>query len=228
MTEEHYTEDNSTIQSSYEDDSLLAQIDAFRDKAKQLQVLINDKQKRVIDLEAQVRAGEAAINDKEARIQKLQIELEQKQKEADSLVTTVESQVDKMLGSVRDDLNSLGSRVETSVSDSSRQQSDELKEILSKVGTDLEGIKTSLEPNDDELSAKEVKDIISEKIHSENVQMYRNLQEDIKKLDSSDSVINSLDLRYQDLKKKLGWALLFGFVNLAAVIVLLLFYFNVI
>ncbi len=42
------------------EDMLLAQIDAFRDKAKQLQTLISAKERKVKELEAMVRAKKSA------------------------------------------------------------------------------------------------------------------------------------------------------------------------
>ena len=66
------------------EDMLLAQIDAFRDKAKQLQTLISAKERKVKELEAMVRA-------KEERNNQLQEELAKKQAEADGIAADVET-----------------------------------------------------------------------------------------------------------------------------------------
>ena len=67
MLETEETKEMTNNQPSGED-MLLAQIDAFRDKAKQLQGLINAKEQKVKDLEAMVQ-------EKELRNAQLQNEL---------------------------------------------------------------------------------------------------------------------------------------------------------
>ena len=66
------------------EDMLLAQIDAFRDKAKQLQTLISAKERKVKELEAMVRA-------KEERNNQLQEELAKKQAEAEAAAKAEEN-----------------------------------------------------------------------------------------------------------------------------------------
>ena len=71
------------------DDFLLKQIDEFRDKAQQLQDLINTK-------ETKVRELQLLVDERESKATKLQMELDERQREADSLVGNVEEQVDKV------------------------------------------------------------------------------------------------------------------------------------
>ena len=82
------------------EDMLLAQIDAFRDKAKQLQTLISAKERKVKELEAMVRA-------KEERNSQLQEELAKKQAEADGIAADVETQVDRMMQTLRGSVDDL-------------------------------------------------------------------------------------------------------------------------
>lgn len=72
------------------DDFLLKQIDEFRDKAQQLQDLINTK-------ETKVRELQLLVDERESKATKLQMELDERQREADSLVGNVEEQVDKLI-----------------------------------------------------------------------------------------------------------------------------------
>ena len=86
------------------EDMLLAQIDAFRDKAKQLQNLISAKERKVKELEALVRAKEEKNQALREQNMRLQEELNRKKAKADGLVSDVESQVDRMLQSLQGDL----------------------------------------------------------------------------------------------------------------------------
>ncbi len=69
---------------------MLKQIDEFRDKAQQLQDLINTK-------ETKVRELQLLVDERESKATKLQMELDERQREADSLVGNVEEQVDKLI-----------------------------------------------------------------------------------------------------------------------------------
>lgn len=90
------------------EDMLLAQIDAFRDKAKQLQTLISAKERKVKELEAMVRA-------KEERNNQLQEELAKKQAEADGIAADVETQVDRMMQTLRGSVDDLEQRIQQQV-----------------------------------------------------------------------------------------------------------------
>ena len=80
------------------EDLLIAQIDAFREKATQLQQLIAAKEHKAAELEALVK-------EKEAINVKLQEELSRKQEEADTLVADVETQVDRMMQVVKNNMD---------------------------------------------------------------------------------------------------------------------------
>lgn len=71
-------------------DLLLEQIDAFREKAKQLQNLISAKERKVKELEAQVRAKETKNQQLLEENQRLQEELGKKKARAEGIVTDVE------------------------------------------------------------------------------------------------------------------------------------------
>ena len=108
------------------EDMLLAQIDAFRDKAKQLQTLINAKERKVKELEAMVRA-------KEERNAQLQSELARKQAEADGIAADVETQVDRMMQSLRVNMDELEKRIEDQVAnnqENAAEQTQAMKNTL--------------------------------------------------------------------------------------------------
>ncbi|SEA65323.1 hypothetical protein SAMN02910384_02003 [Pseudobutyrivibrio sp. ACV-2] len=163
------------------EDLLLEQIDAFRDKATQLSQLIAAKEQKAAELEALVR-------EKEAINIKLQEELNRKQEEADNLVADVETQVDRMMQVVKNNMDQLELDIKGQVSDN--QESYEthnrnLQDTLRNVSAGLDTIQNEL----------------SEKTHSESVHLYRMIQELLKEHDNSEEqAVKALE-HYSSLKK---------------------------
>ena len=187
--------DSQNQTEDFSGDALLIQIDAFRDKAKQLQSLIGAKQKKVVALESLVKEREAALSEKEYKIAQLQRELDEKQEEADSLVTTVEAQVDRMLSSMRGDLVHLEKEISDKIAAGNQEEAQKLAEILSKVSDSIEEMKESLAEDPDALSLDDVRRELSDKIHSENVKVYRNLTDTVKELDHAEDMNECMEMR---------------------------------
>ncbi|MCR5451477.1 MAG: hypothetical protein K6F00_02485 [Lachnospiraceae bacterium] len=369
------TEDQSerrlSLNEDYREDSLLVQIDAFRDKARQLQKLISAKQSKVASLESMVRDKEDELADKQLQIELLQEELADKQRQADGLVASVEIQVDRMLRSMKSDFNELGRRLETKMdnipggvytsidptgdrvtvkaadvnydsigrivedkvsrgcdaiikvvedasfrngvggvrdntesayvpSNTSSQAADlspelfdkmdklsneitSLREEIQKKSEELENTSDLLESANDEIADQKneiedqqteiieqqneieelkntltelinsnfkelkgllpsedeevdenadtlttVKEELSEKIHSENVKVFRNIQDTLKELDLKEEVDLSLEVRYRSLRNRIFWTTSLLIVNVGLSIVLLLSVLNII
>ena len=171
------------------EDNLLVQIDAFRDKAKQLQGLINAKQNRVRELEG-------LVAEKEQQNQELQEELTKKQEEADSLVTSVEAQVDRMLKSLRGNMDDFNDNVAKQVNTSqeeAKKQSASIQESVDKINESLETLKNE----------------IGSRIHAENVKVYRNVadlfKEQEEKMTAADVAYQvELEQKYRSLKTRFG------------------------
>jgi len=163
------------------EDMLLVQIDAFRAKAKQLQVLINAKEQKAKDLEELVR-------EKEDKNVKLQEELTRKQEEADQLVKDVETQVDRMMQLVKINMDQLNGDIKKQVSDnqeSAASQSRHLSDTLQTMSEGLESISREL----------------ADKTHSENVLLYRNIQDLVKEHDKSEEELQEAKAQYKSLKR---------------------------
>ena len=163
------------------EDLLLAQIDAFRDKATQLQQLIASKEQKAAELEALVK-------EKEAINIKLQEELNKKQEEADNLVADVETQVDRMMQVVKNNMDQLELDIKGQVNDN--QESYEthnrnLQDTLKNVSAGLDSIQSEL----------------SEKTHSESVHLYRLIQDLLKEHDNSEEQAVKAVEHYSSLKK---------------------------
>lgn len=196
-------------------DALLVQIDAFRDKAVRLSGLINANQKKVESLETQVK-------EKEGQIAALQDELSTKQREADTLVTTVESQVDRMLVSVKDEFSSFNNDVTGRISKSTRADAEKLARMMEKVNNGVVEIKDFLAHPQDETTLEDVKNELSEKIHSENVKAFRNIQDTLKENDHSEELDTSLEEKYRSLKGKSAVLLVVLILNFGVTIVMFL------
>lgn len=211
-----------TTGEDYGSDALLVQIDAFRDKAVKLSGLIGAKQKKVVALEALVKEREADIADKEEQIAALQSELDSKQKEADTLVTTVETQVDRMLTSVKADLSDLNQNISDKISEENQAGADKLETLLNTVNNSVGEIKETLANSSEGISLEDVKQELSEKIHSENVKVFRNIQDTMKEMDHSEEQEISFEEKYQAMKSRFIGILVVLIVNFGVSIVILL------
>ena len=220
--------DSQNQTDDFSGDALLVQIDAFRDKAKQLQSLIGAKQKKVVVLESLVKEREAALNEKEMKIAQLQRELDVKQAEADSLVTTVETQVDRMLSSMKGDLVHLEQEISEKIAAGNQEEAKKLAEVLAKVSESIEELKESLAEDPDALSLEEVRRELSDKIHSENVRAYRNLTDTVKELDHAEDMNVSMEMRFQSLRKRYTVTTVLLILEFVALVFVLLGVFHVI
>ncbi len=162
------------------EDLLIAEIDAFRDKATKLQRLISEKENKAAELEA-------LVLEKEATNIRLQEELNRKQQEADSLVSDVETQVDRMMQTVKSNMDQLGIDIKDQVEgnqEAYETQHKSLQESLSQVSDYLDSVSSEL----------------SEKTHSESVHLYRLIQDLLKEYDKSEEQANTAIAHYKSLK----------------------------
>ena len=190
------------------EDMLLAQIDAFRDKAKQLQTLISAKERKVKELEAMVRA-------KEERNSQLQEELAKKQAEADGIAADVETQVDRMMQTLRGRVDDLEERIQQQVADNQE-----------KAAVQTQAVKDTLEDMTSGLDA--IKGELSEKVHSENVLQYRNIQDLLKELDNREEAAKKSEEEFSVVKKRITMVTVVSVLNVIAVVTLILATFGII
>ncbi|MCR4695323.1 MAG: hypothetical protein K5773_08400 [Pseudobutyrivibrio sp.] len=165
------------------EDLLLKEIDAFRNKAKQLQDLIAQKEQKAAELEA-------VVLEKEAINVKLQDELTRKQQEADGLVADVETQVDRMMQVVKSNMEQLEIDIKDQVNgnqSSYEEQNRTLQDTLKNVSDGLDTIQNEL----------------SEKTHSESVHLYRLIQDLLKEHDTTEAQAAKALEHYSSLKKLL-------------------------
>ena len=163
------------------EDLLIAQIDAFREKATQLQQLIAAKEQKAAELEALVR-------EKEAINVKLQDELSRKQEEADTLVADVETQVDRMMQVVKNNMDQLELDIKGQVNDNQESYEEHNRNLQDTLRSVSDGLDT-------------IQNELSEKTHSESVHLYRLIQDLLKEHDNiEEQAVQALE-HYGSLKK---------------------------
>ena len=186
-----------------EEDQLLLQIDQFRDKAMQLTKLINNRERRVKELEALVRA-------KEEKNKELQITLQKKQEEADSLVLDVNNKDDNIMEQVKATMGNLEQKIVDQASSSEEKVQEQQAAVKETMDSMTAGLGT-------------IKDELSEKVHSENVKVYRNIQDLLKEMNKRDEDNARIDKQFRSLRITNVFLMLLSILNVGAVSVIILF-----
>ncbi len=167
------------------EDLLLTQIDAFREKAKQLQSLVVSKERRVKELEAQVKA-------KETRNAELQQELAVKQAEAENIAKGVEDKIGTMMADLQEGLTK-------QVADSQEQTN---QQLASQIGEHLAPVQEALSSSSTDID--DVKGDLSDKIHNESVTLYRNLQDLLNEMDNSGEQMADITAKIKALRMQMA------------------------
>lgn len=230
------------------DASFQAQMDSFKDKARQLQEIINDKQARVDDLER-------TVADLDRENQKLQDALERSRQETGDYAVDIDEQVNRLSELLGKDMGDMEQRISDRIAElpsqmpsemqeitfdtdalnqSIERQSQQMEKLFSSISDKLEAIintqKSASNQSFDEVFSDQksflsnsmltqekklseslngmsrqldgMKDEISEKIHSEDVKVYRNLQDFIQEQDNSEDEEKKLLKRYKSLRNR--------------------------
>lgn len=180
------------------DDMLLTQIDAFKKNAIKLSGLMSQKQKEVSDLED-------VVSRKEEQNKQLTESLERAKQDS----AVIEDQLNSQVGKIIDSLNtSIGGMKQDFIN--SKEESD--KNLLAKI-----------ESNG---SLDEVKTDISDIIHNENVEQYRNIQKLISENNNSEEIMSSIKRYMKGMETKLSIAVTFTIINFLGILGILLHLFG--
>ena len=177
------------------EDFLLQQIDEFREKAKQLQQLMQSRETKAKELQG-------VVDERQAQASELDSLINVRRDEADKIMDNVTERIDAMSAGVRNEMSGLSDAVSKQVSGLSQNLAHELNQSTEKTRQvvetatqnmidqntrSLEGLKEQL----DQLSHLEqigelstemnsqistLKTDIADKIHAEDVKCYRNIQ----------------------------------------------------
>ena len=177
------------------EDFLLQQIDEFREKAKQLQQLMKNRETKAKELQETVDAREAKASELDSLIHV-------RKGEADKIMKNVSVRIDSMSAGVRTEMSDLSDSLSKEVNGLTRNLTHELNQSTEKTRQvveaatqtmidqntrSLEGLKEQLEQlghkeQINELSTEmnsritTLKTDIADKIHAEDVKCYRNIQ----------------------------------------------------
>lgn len=213
------------------EDFLLSQIDEFREKAKQLQNLLTSKESKVQELQN-------LVNEREDKAQELEQILSERQEEADEIVSDFSKKVDELAERVTAKMNEIEISVSKQVAaskklgedqiEAGRQFIEEQTAANKKVSDEqVAEVKALLENATSQLDS--IKTDLSEKVHSENVKCYRNIQDLFNEFDSKIEKMDEMEKSVGAVKgyvKVLSWFSIINFVMLVAFILYSLGVFN--
>ncbi|MCR4611998.1 MAG: hypothetical protein K5644_08890 [Lachnospiraceae bacterium] len=248
---DNYGTDNyASGNANSEDDVLLSQIDAFRDQAKQLQSMINERKIKANQMDAMGgRNGMAASAD-------LSRELDRMAQSINTSISAITTRLNQQDGTLANIESRIGAQDGTLSGIDSRlsaqdgtlngiemklnQQDGTLTSIDSKLSSqeaapqqempeagELEGKIDEIQLSLNKLNAgtENMQNELSEKIHSENVKVYRNLNDVIKENDKGDETANTLLKKIKGVKTSANLALIFSifdFAGIGAIVFLML------
>ena len=238
----HTQEQERTQKDVENEDLLINQIDEFREKAKQLQVLLEAKESKAAELQSLVdeRAGKAQELERQEEADKIVTEFGRKVDALADKVTTkmaeIEAGLSGQVGDIRktsEEQIALNRRMNEEQTASNRKLNEEqiaankqfleeqaiankklsegqiaeVKELLENATSQLESIKTDL----------------SEKVHTENVKCYRNIQDLFNEFDSKIEKMDEMEGGVDSVKgyvKLLSW---FSILNFVVLIIFILY-----
>lgn len=226
------TQERERIQTEVEkEDFLLSQIDEFREKAKQLQDLLAAKENKVQELQS-------IVNEREGKAEEWQHILVERQEEADKIVTEFTKKVDDLADRVTAKMTEIETSISGQVAEVKRASEEQLatnKQFLEEQAIankklsegQIAEVKALLENATAQLES--IKTDLSEKVHSENVKCYRNIQDLFNEFDSKIEKMDEMEQGVGSVKgyvKCLSWFAILNFVVLIGFILYSLGVFN--
>lgn len=229
MTTENIIVENVPENKSIEkEDYLLAQIDEFRAKAQQLQNLLITKESKVQELQE-------IVDEREIKAKELEYILDERQKKADGITEEVTKQIDSLIDKVSEKMEAIGASLGKELQDGQKINERQLEEIKNTLGDlngqQLEEIKGALgslsEQQAEELKnalselnaqLEVVKSDLSDKVHSENVQCYRNLADLLKSVETKLDKANEIEKKVISVHKCTIAIIVFSVINMLGLI----------
>ena len=234
MTTENIIVENVPENKSIEkEDYLLAQIDEFRAKAQMLQNLMLTKESKVQELQE-------IVDEREVKAKELEHLLGERQKKADGITEEVTKQIDSLIDKVTEKMEALGASLGKELQNGQKineRQLEELKDTLGALnGQQLEEIKGALgslsEQQAEDLrnaltelnsQLEVVKSDLSDKVHSENVQCYRNLADLLKSVEHKLDKANELEKKVDAVHKCTKTIIVLSVINMLGLLGLALY-----
>lgn len=222
--EKEMTTENKVFE---KEDYLLNQIDEFRAKAQQLQNLMLTKETKVQELQD-------IVDEREIKAQELEHILNERQRKADGITEEVSKQIDNLIDKVTEKMEAIGASLGKELQDGQKineRQLEELKNTLGDLnGQQIEEIKgmlgslsaqqaEELKNTLSELNAQleVVKSDLSDKVHSENVQCYRNLADLLKSVEEKLDRANELEAKVDSVHKCTVAVIVISVINMLGI-----------
>jgi DNA repair exonuclease SbcCD ATPase subunit len=181
-------------------------------KALQLQKLLQDKEEKAQELQQ-------IVSEREDKAEELQQILTERQERADGFTEAVERKMNSLVTDINTRLDQVEETIGKELSesrDSDAQNADGIQRSIDRVSMKMD----SMEVGSDQFDR--VKADLSEKIHAESVQSYRNLSELLKDVDERFDKMDALTRELKNVKSMCMGTLVMAIVNLVAVIVAIL------
>lgn len=224
-----YTEnrmEKPVVPVSQEEDTLLAQIDEFRERAKQLRSMMSQRENQAEELQSLVNERKEQADSLGQIVQERQEQVNQVsaqvEKQMDVLIERIGTRMDEMEQSLR---QSVGHRLHEEAEENRRVSAEQgvkmteslqqMTEKISAVGEAMSSIKDEFPAVKDELEA--TKNELAEKVHTENVKCYRNLQDLFKTMDGKIDRMESVPQKVKSVKRSAVFAVILGLLNLVAI-----------
>lgn len=175
------------------DDFLLSQIDEFREKAKQLQSLLATKENKVQKLQE-------IVEEREGKAKELSNMLDERKDAADRVVAGVRNQIDSMIGQVDSKMKELNETFAERLAENALNSTEQHEEVKKLIDSQNEEIRKIIDEQNEKLAETiagiqepfdKIKGDLSDKIHTENVKCYRNIQTLFEESDKKTELIKS-------------------------------------
>lgn len=206
------------------DDFLLSQIDEFREKAKQLQSLLATKENKVQELQE-------IVEEREGKAKELSDMLDERKDAADRVVAGVRSQIDSMVGQVDAKMKELNETFAERLAENALNSTEQYEEVKKLIDSQNEEIRRIIDEQNGKLAEtiagvqepfEKIKGDINDKIHTENVKCYRNIQTLFEESDKKNELIKSEMGELLAVKGYIKVVSVVSIVNLVGLAVLLL------
>ena len=195
------------------EDFLLSQIDEFREKAKQLQNLISSKEDKVQELQE-------IVEEKEGKAKELSDIIEERQDAAERVVSGVGEQIDGMVNKVDAKLKELNETFAERLAENAVNSTEQNEAVRKLIDEYQDKMSEAIKGLDGQFEA--VKNEICEKVHTEDVKCYRNMQTLIEESDRKIEETKDAVAELVSLKTMVKVTLVFtalNFVGLAAFLI---------
>ena len=195
------------------EDFLLSQIDEFREKAKQLQNLISSKEDKVQELQE-------IVEEKEGQAKELSDIIEERQDAAERVVSGVGEQIEGMVNKVDAKLKELNETFAERLAENAVNSTEHNEAVRKLIDEYQDKMSEAIKGLDGQFEA--VKNEICEKVHTEDVKCYRNMQTLIEESDRKIEETKDTVAELVSLKTMVKVTLVFtalNFVGLAAFLI---------